>query len=656
MKLSELYSEYIANWMSDGGLISRDKISLLGIRPLFDRYLTNQYLVGVWKVTHVPVHFDKNLTDLIRKEMYERHPNVKTVVHMYNVPVSIRVNSDSFQRHLKQASKQYYQYEDLFQSLTEAEKEIGVVERGVGGIKLKVDSDTLLSIKDTYDSYMYLHRSVSDGKTFSDTWYFVQAFFKNKAEMAKYDKSLTQMLYGLGIYTQRVRGNVSQYLDNFCPAAYNQGDVKKFPTMLMSQENVAAFMPTVTRGLIGKGGIMLGMDWETGLPAHMDFTGSGSAQVVMIEGKSGCGKTYLGSEIAIETTSFYAHGSVIDIKGGEWRKVLKYVPGIEIDMSGEGARFVNLMRLDDLECTKENCAEAYNSAINSVVGLFEVCTNLNPREGNEADLRAILSQAVEKVYSNNGVEKSNPITFKRTAEFKYEMVLGIISTLETSNSFTDEQQKICKIIKMRCAPYFMGEGRYSAAFKNEITVNDVLQQKLVIYNFNKNQGETLDIIDNVRVYMARCLDSRKHFIRKQKGLHQVVFYEELQRCGSMKTLIRNISDDVTGSRSNNLTVFLLLNSVATFDADDFSAIRSNITTYMIGNNNEADIRKLVTEYDCKDIEKEMKKIHANRGNKYSNCFAVSYDTGNDKDTFILKTVMPRDMEETFKTRDILQLG
>ena len=155
--------------------------------------------------------------------------------------------------------------------------------------------------------------------------------------------------------------------------------------------------------------------------------------------------------------------------------------------------------------------------------------------------------------------------------------------------------------------------------------------------------------------MARCMDSRKHFLRKQKGLHQAVFYEELQRCGAMTTFVQNISSDVTGSRSNNLTVFLLLNAVSTFDSDNFAAIKSNITTKIIGKVSSKDIKKLVTDYDCDDIEQYMIKIKQNKGSKMEHCFAVSYDTGNDKDALIMRTVVPKEMSEQFATRDILKL-
>lgn len=39
MKLRDVYAEYLANWLSGGSLINRDKISLLGIKTLYDRYL-----------------------------------------------------------------------------------------------------------------------------------------------------------------------------------------------------------------------------------------------------------------------------------------------------------------------------------------------------------------------------------------------------------------------------------------------------------------------------------------------------------------------------------------------------------------------------------------------------------------------------------------
>lgn len=656
MKLTDLYAEYFANLISGGGLINRDKISLLGIRPLFDRYLTNQYITKAWMMLSVPVHFDKNLTQLIRTEMHDIHPSVTTIIHLYNSPVNVKVFSDSFKRHMRASADQFYKYREIFDSLSDIDKETGLEERGADGGKFRINIETLNSIRDAYDSYMYVHRTVAGGKTFSNTYYFIQASCKSKDDMNKYSKDLERMLQGLGIVIRRVKGNVGQYLDNFCPAAYTQEKPGKFRTMLMSQENVASFMPTVTKGLVGKEGVMVGVDWDTKLPFRLDLTSAGAAQVILIEGKSGCGKTMLSFAMTVSLISFGVHCSVTDIKGGEWSKLKQYVDTLEIDMSGDSARFVNLMRLDDLNCTVKNSVEAYDRAIMNTVGFFEVCTNLQQNEGNVSDLRSILNQAVEKVYNTAGIVKTNPKTFTRTRNFQYSDVLEVLSTLEYSKTYTEQQRKICRLIKVRSSTFVMGEGRYSAAFKNELTVADVLNTPLIIYNFNKNVGESLDMIDNIRVYMSRCLDSRKHFMRKQQGLHQAAFYEELQRCGSMDVFVRNISADVTGSRSNNLTVFLLMNAISTLDEKAFAAIKSNITTKIIGLSNTHDIKKLVSDYDCGDIEGYMHKIHDNKNGAYNNCFAVSYDVGNDKDSLILKSVLPKDMLKAFATRDKYVIG
>lgn len=655
MRLSDLYAEYFANWISNGGMINRDKISLLGIRPLYDQFLTNKYVTKVWMVIQMPVHFDKNLTQMIRTEMHERFPEVKTTVHLYNSPVVPAIYSEQFKRYMGSAASNYYKYEDIFNSLTEVEKETGVSQYVGRGSYFRVSRDVLNNIRDKYDSYMYVHNQVSNGKTFVNTAYFIQASCENKQILRKYGDSLMQLMMKNQILVKPLKGKVGHYLNNYCPATHLQANSNAARTILLSQENVAAMMPNITKGLVSEHGLPIAIDWQTKLPFFLDLTSSGTAQVIMIVGKSGCGKTFLAFIIVICLVSVGIHCSVTDIKGGEWAVLKKYLQTLEIDMSGDSARFVNLLRLDNLGCNEDNCREAYDSAVNNTIGLFEVCTNLQPYEGNEADLRSILAQAVEKVFSSNGVVKTNPKTFSKTRNLNYSQVLVVLSDLESSRSYTDAQKQICKIIRTRCAPYFMSEGRYSSAFKNELTVADVLDTPLVIYNFNKNTGEALDVIDNVRIFMSRCLDSRKHFIRKQKKLHQAAFFEELQRCGSMKTLINNISSDVTGSRSNNLSVFLLLNAVSTFDADNFSAIRSNITTAMVGKCSNADIKKLVSDYDCETIENYMQLIRKNDGGKYNNCFAISYDVGNDKNSLIAKTVIPQSMAKDFSTRDILKI-
>ncbi len=121
--------------------------------------------------------------------------------------------------------------------------------------------------------------------------------------------------------------------------------------------------------------------------------------------------------------------------------------------------------------------------------------------------------------------------------------------------------------------------------------------------------------------MVQFLDGKKQSFRKRKKLHIGAFYEELQRCEQFGLLVEKISHKVTGSRSSNVIIFLL-NSVTTFNSSAFAAIKSNITTKIIGKMNGEDIEKLVNEFDCAPIRDYMMAICNDKTGNLKHCFAV----------------------------------
>ena len=230
-------------------------------------------------------------------------------------------------------------------------------------------------------------------------------------------------------------------------------------------------------------------------------------------------------------------------------------------------------------------------------------------------------------------------------------VLEVVEGLSSTNSYTEEQVKLCTLIRTRLAAYFRSEGRYKEAFTNEITTGEVIKTPLVIYSFNKNSGTMLDNLDTIRVFMAQALDNRKTVRRKREHLHTASFYEELQRSAQFGRLVETISHRVTGSRSDNVTVFLLLNAISTFDNREFAAIKSNITTVMAGKLIDDDIDVLVNDFGCKPIEGYLRHINDTKNEKYRNCFAVNYDTGYTSNKAIIKAVFPQEIIDKLKTRD-----
>jgi hypothetical protein len=654
MKLSELYTEHLANWISSGKLILRDRISSLGIKASFDRILTKKYVTKIWAITSVPVEYDETLITMIRKEMFKIMPDVKTVVQMVSVPTNVNVTSDTFKRQLRIANDQYSNFREMYENLNSADKLTGKTVRISETKKFVIRQSDVKRWKDRYDSFTYVYDHSTKGGEFVKNHIFIHASAENNKDINRYKKELTSLLNGRGIYFNEVRGNVSKYLANFGPASYIQEDVKEFQSSLMSDENLSHLSTYKTRGLVGGDGILMGVDWLSHLPFILNFFASPAAQIAMFVAESGQGKTLAAQASALAFCADGHHCSAVDIKGGEWEKLKHSVPLVVISMDDKNPRFVNTLRFDDMGATTEDSTYVYRTAVNGTIQLMAIMVNLQvPLEGNPTDLEFILEQAIVKVLDEKGVIATNPNTFVKTKDLKYEMVLDVISVLKSAKAFTEDQEELCSRIVTRCYPYFKSEGRYSEAFKNEISVGEVLETPLVIYSFNKNNNSMLDTLDTIRVFMVQYLDVKKQHIRKQQKLHTIAYYEELQRSDQFGKLLTFISHSVTGSRSNNVTIFLLLNALSIFNNPETKPIKSNISTVICGKIKQEDLDILVKDFNCEDIVPYVNAISFKEDNNFRNCFAAKFDNGVTVDKALYKVVLPAYMEEELRTRDVV---
>lgn len=653
MKLRDLYSEYFANWVSGGSLIVQDRISLLGLKPLFDRFITHDWITKIWVVKGFPVEFDNNLTDLVRGELFKLNPRVRTTINFISIPTNINARNSIFLKQFETASQNFHEMDDYFNSLTKEQRVTGVALVNPNtGKKIYITEEHMKNVREEYQSFLYIYEQVMAGHVFTNTFYFIQGSARNKKDMKKYTRDVASVLDSQGIIYSELHGNIGEYLDNFCPATYVANGVNRFTSNLMSDENLAGLTPYKTLGLVGGKGLLMGVDKRTGLPFLLDFFNSGTAQINMILGKTGCGKTFAAFAVALGLIGLGLHVSVVDIKGGEWCRLQSFVDTLVIGMGNSDSKFINMLRIDDMECEDQDEAlDVYNTAVRGTVRLFEIAVNLQENEGNVMDLESILNRAVKKVFSKAGVIIGNGATYGGTKNLKFSDVIDVVTQLQLSNSYTDQQKILCQLIITRTSDFFLPQGRYADAFRNELTLRDVLGSEVVIYDFNKNTDVMLDTLDTMRVFMVQFLDGKKQAFRKRKKQHTAAFYEELQRCEKFGLLVDEISHKVTGSRSSNVIIFLLLNSVTTFDSSAFAAIKSNITTKIIGKMNGEDVDKLVDEFDCAPIKNYMTAICNDKTGDLKHCFAVQYDTGADTNKVMIETVMPKEMEAHFNTRD-----
>lgn len=647
MKLSRIYSEFFTNWLTDGFFINRSKISSVGIKPGFDRIFTKGYVRKIWIIEKIPVRYDDDICDVIRDAMFASHPNCETFISTVNNKTYIELGK-AFNNQMSRAEEAYRVYEKYYNDLTNTEKAVGKRVNLSVSKKITISKSQLDKYKDTYDSYYYTHEHLKSEGQMVKTTIIVEALCPDDKSMKSYKKKLHSLLVNNGIDFRDVRGNVSKVLTNYGFSSYIQKGSKQ-QGILSSDEGLAGCMPYRTKGLVGGKGILMGVDQRNKQPFILDFFSSGAGQIIMLLAQTGKGKTYTAYQICLGLITENVHCSTIDIKGGEWEKLRPYTPLTVVDMSSTSPRFVNTMRLDDVPVTRGTSEMYYRMAVEGTVNALSIMTNLQKGEGNIVDLESVLNQAVEKVYSKRNVDPKVPDSFKKTKDIKYDEIIPAVNELSLSKAYTDEQKKMCKLIQSRCSDYLQAEGKYANAFKHEITLGEVLKSPLVIYSFGKNSGEMLDSMDNLRVFMCQYLDTKKQAIRKAHKLHTAAFYEELQRCGEFGRLVTHIRHNVTGSRSNNVIIFLLLNDMSVLNQPEFLGIRSNITTKIIGHVDKKDMLTLCESYSCEDIATELTVIREDPD--FANCFAIKYDTGNERGKTVFKVELPKDVIADFKTRD-----
>lgn len=647
MKLRDIYGNFIAHWISDGQLIKRENISAVGIKAGFGRVTTKKYIRKMFIITNIPNHYDINLAEAIRAVSFRDFPTVKVFITEHNTVKRVAIDSDNFKRLREKAADKSMAYKELMQSFTKEEQEVGKTVR-MHSRKYVFTNRKKEQLENEYQSYRYVANHQGNGGFFNRTVFTIEALCPNEMTMKAYKRFIIEFLRGQNINFKEIRQESSSFIENYGVASYPK-DTASVKSLLFSDENLADNSVYRIKGLVGGSGIYLGVDVNTNLPLLINFFESSSAQVSLIYRRTGGGKTYCAFNIAHSLMNEGVHCSAIDIKGNEWTKLRPYCNLLEVSMGNVDSRFVNTLRLDDIGATDDNCQYYFNMATNGTVQLLSLMVNLLPNEGNPMDLNNILEQAVLKVYADHNVKMDKPETFKNTKDIKLQEVIPKLTALQTSLTFEGtDKARLVKVIADRCSSFLAEGGRNEAAFLNEITIADIMNHDLVVYSFDKNDS-TLDLLDTLRVFMVQYLDTKKQSIRKSQGLHTAAFYEELQRSDRVGDLLGYIKHSVTGSRSNNVLLFLIINNLADLDHGALESVKSSVTTKIIGKANDNDIDRLIKDYDCGHIKNDIYKL---REDGYQYCFVIDFDTGKTIDNTIFKTILPPDMMENFRTKDL----
>lgn len=622
------------------------------ICPEYNAIFTKSHVKKVYRITGIkPDNVDLCFVDYIRDHMFELNPNVEVIISVQNYPVDINVNSDKFNRAMARASEAYSSYKEAFDSQSGLARLTGKTYRLPGGGRLRLSKEKLEDLYQVFLSYYYLYNHISAGGTATLTEVFIEIVGTDMREVKHAGKDLYGILGPLNVGCEEVRGILKTYLleCGLAIAPPMKLNKKFLPQLLFTEENMTAFSSYKSRGLVGGSGVLMGVDFRSRLPFSIDLFAAPAAQVFLLMGKTGSGKTYTAWQMAMSALALGEYVTAIDIKGREWSRLADLVQAKILTFDERHPSFVNTLRLDDLAVDKNNAGELFNTAIKGTVSLLMLIVNLQPTEGNPNDLELVLREAVTKLYSMRGVDPANPSSFKETSTLKYSDVLPILESLATTTTYTPEQKMMVTLARSRCHAYLGDSGIFADVFRNEVTLSDVLETPLVIYEFNKNQNAMTDSLDVLRIFMVQFLDSKKKAMLKERGKFLFCFYEELQRCDQFGNLLEYICADVTGSRSNNAVVVLLLNSLKVLQGERARDIRSNITSFVCGSVEDNDVVTIREEFNRPWLAHQL-ELFAERPNAYRNCFAAMVDTGAETYQTVYKVQLPEELRARFQTR------
>lgn len=662
MRLRELYSYYLANWISRGSLVHRENMSDLGIRAVYSKILTKRYVTKAWIIHSIPVDFEYNLSDVVRMQMFESHPKARTLINTHGSPIVPAIERDIFKSQFSNAEEKYTEAEKLSDSMTPSQKH-GGIKMGRGMV-LKLRPRDIKRLRDRWMSYDYVAKHTLGGGRFFKTNIFIQASGPDSEYMDRYRDSLANLLSDNKIEFEEITGTTSHYLNNYGPASYLQEESKKYSKNLMSDENMSLILPTSTRGLVGGKGTLFGKDCLSHLPLVLDVFKTSKAQVILIVGKAGEGKTMVAEFLSISFASQNVHVSVIDYKGGEYKTLDMAFDPLIVDIGGNDAPIVNTMRLDDVPVDEEDCVYIFNLAISATVELFSTIISLSPTSPDGPDIETVFTAAVKKAYSMNAeFNENNPDTFKSTKNMKYETVVDIVDEMSKAETYKTISGILEKSV-MRLREYFRTVGKYGTESAREITLADVISHKMVIYELNKNSDSTMTVKDSVRIFMVQHLSRKKHFVRSKQHLFTLEIYEEMTRVEEASThsdvnangkrLLLFISQVVTGARSDNVLVLLLANNLNSFKTASMRPIRSNITSVIAGKMIEDDIKELTTSFGCQGIEDYVRAISSD-DSKFRNSFGIKFDNGDKVYQTMFKVVLPEYVLEGLRQRDVVDI-
>ena len=659
------YVTKFVNMFTKNTIVAKDDtLSHVELQIEYDRVYTKNSVKKVWNIRALDTFVDVGILGSIRNDMKMIVPQAKTEIMIHTEPYHVSFYDKKIQdkyaywvgvhNNLQKQLSEMDEVETLrdnYKKRTLEDKVSGLGSGAYNEVRLK-------NIKDMIASFQKLESNTNNMGTAVLASIFIECKCPDEDVLETYEERLLRLLQRHRMRVKPVQEDLKEYFLNYGMASLNkQKDIKYEPSIVLTDRDEAD-MIDYSQGRLGDPifQIYIGTDIDNGSPIFLNFTRNQKAQVILVAAKTGYGKTYL-----CKTTSLFHKLNkhrvcIMDYKGNEWG-VLGELYGYEkISFSTKNPSFVNKMKIS-LIGTEEDIKASYYTSLRGTVK--DIVTLVNPNKDQFDDVETLAYEIVQGIFLKFLIEPGNINTYHLSHDINMaDEIWKAVSNASTQAGMVERHGQILTLTLKRLEQYFSPIGGKRYLFENEITIDDILESEGIVFDLGMNRGEQHNLPAKellLRMHNMIYLMDIYTTYNKTKGLFTVKYFEEIQRTLTDERFLSMYNSAVSGGRSDNVIVYLLVNTIESLldsEHPDALAITENITT-RLGGFMEPEPRKVFVERS--GLQKHGDKLDRIYSDiRYNNCFVLAYDTGAYRDVATINTRIPPEVTASkyFKSREV----
>lgn len=509
-------------------------------------------------------------------------------------------------------------------------------------------------------------------------------------------KEINSYCSRIGIIITRIDNHLFSFLRAFSPFSMElTGDIlREVGNNTITDEQLARFS-TYDQGKIGKDGLLWGTDIYSGFPVYkMLKKRDTDAENILITAETGGGKSFFLKFLLLQLVARREMLLTInDIEGFEYVPFAGFVANnsdvVILNMAeGQGCYFdpfeIKLTGIHDIDKDMFNLCSGFTSSI------FRTLIGEKLAVENEWGAN-IIANAVTRAYADLGIVLEDVSTWGRSkgkdlfyvyGKFKllYDECLklqkvrsdslGLHQRYKLNPGYLDALDKIVA----RLSEYFEtfeNGGIHSNVFKEKVSLEDIVNAKLVICSFGM-AGKSFDNVDPTQMALsmmsAASISHLRSLFGKARGKYSVKVWEEFQRFSAYPNATATIKTAITGGRKLGDINFIVTNDVADLLDNDRFSIFDNVTSFAVGAIAKAGTReRVVKELSVPTLLEDLNSLVTKKGSRENSEDSVDFTSMYDKAflvnldksiSTISKIILPKYIADSdlFRTGTDLQGG